>query len=180
MSARTYALRTTEPDRWSALLERCGRHDVYHTAAYHRLTEEHLGGQAIVFACQTAGTIVAMPMVLRQIAGPPGIGPGRLDLPEDARLCDVTSVHGYAGPVSSTPHPSQAAIESFGHHLLDSYREQGVVCAFSRLHPLIDGQEARKSVEVILAIYKSAESGRAITLPLKADPILKARKRDEH
>jgi predicted dehydrogenase len=33
--------------------------------------------------------------------------------------------------------------------------------------PLVDGEEGRKSVEIILAIYKSAQSGRAVTLPLK-------------
>lgn len=33
--------------------------------------------------------------------------------------------------------------------------------------PAIDGAEARKSVEIILAIYKSASSGRAVKLPLR-------------
>ena len=42
--------------------------------------------------------------------------------------------------------------------------------------PLVDGPEGRRSVEVILAIYKSAETGRAVQLPLKGDPVLKARK----
>ena len=42
--------------------------------------------------------------------------------------------------------------------------------------PLVDGPEARRSVELILAIYKSAESGRSVELPLKNDPVLKARK----
>jgi len=42
--------------------------------------------------------------------------------------------------------------------------------------PLVDGPEGRRSVEIILAIYKSAETGRAVELPLKADPALKARK----
>jgi len=42
--------------------------------------------------------------------------------------------------------------------------------------PLIDGHEGRRSVEIILAIYKAAESGRAVPLPLKSDPALKARK----
>jgi len=36
--------------------------------------------------------------------------------------------------------------------------------------PLVDGREGRKSVEMILAIYKSAWSGRRVTLPLKSDP----------
>lgn len=43
--------------------------------------------------------------------------------------------------------------------------------------PVIDGAEGRKSVEIILAIYKSAETGKSIQLPLTKDPILKARKR---
>ncbi len=35
--------------------------------------------------------------------------------------------------------------------------------------PLVDGGEGRKSVEIILAIYKAAETGRAVGLPLKGD-----------
>jgi len=42
--------------------------------------------------------------------------------------------------------------------------------------PLIDGHEGRRSVEIILGVYKSAESGKAVELPLKSDPALKARK----
>lgn len=33
--------------------------------------------------------------------------------------------------------------------------------------PLVDGEEGRKSVEIILAIYKAAASGRAVRLPVK-------------
>ncbi len=43
--------------------------------------------------------------------------------------------------------------------------------------PLIDGPEGRRSVEIILAIYKAAESGRTVTLPLTGDPKLQARRR---
>jgi predicted dehydrogenase len=42
--------------------------------------------------------------------------------------------------------------------------------------PLVDGHEGRRSVEVILGIYKAAETGRAVKLPLASDPVLKARK----
>ena len=42
--------------------------------------------------------------------------------------------------------------------------------------PSIDGHEGRKSVEIILAIYKAAETGRTIQLPLARDPTLRARK----
>ena len=42
--------------------------------------------------------------------------------------------------------------------------------------PSIDGHEGRRSVEIILGIYKAAETGRTIQLPLTRDPVLKARK----
>ncbi len=42
--------------------------------------------------------------------------------------------------------------------------------------PLIDGREGRRSVEIILAIYRAAETGRSVSLPLASDPPLKARK----
>ncbi len=41
--------------------------------------------------------------------------------------------------------------------------------------PSIDGREGRRAVEIILAIYKSAETGRPVALPLDRDPVLKAR-----
>ena len=42
--------------------------------------------------------------------------------------------------------------------------------------PSIDGLQGRRSVEIILAIYKAAETGKSIELPLKKDPVLKAKK----
>lgn len=43
--------------------------------------------------------------------------------------------------------------------------------------PLIDALEGRRSVELILAVYKAAETGKAVQLPLRRDPVLKARQR---
>ncbi|MCL6503975.1 MAG: Gfo/Idh/MocA family oxidoreductase [Pirellulales bacterium] len=67
-----------------------------------------------------------------------------------------------------------AAIGHHGHRLLfedvlRAIRKGGT--------PAIDGQEGRRSVEIILAIYKSAETGRPVSLPLKSDPKLLARSR---
>lgn len=36
--------------------------------------------------------------------------------------------------------------------------------------PLIDGEQGRKSIEIILAIYKSSWTGKRVQLPLKSDP----------
>lgn len=41
--------------------------------------------------------------------------------------------------------------------------------------PAVDGHEGRRSVEIILAIYKAAETGRSVSLPLTSDPKLKAK-----
>ena len=42
--------------------------------------------------------------------------------------------------------------------------------------PTIDGHEGRRSVEIILAIYQAAETGKKVALPLNNDPVLKSRK----
>jgi predicted dehydrogenase len=38
--------------------------------------------------------------------------------------------------------------------------------------PAVDGREGRKAVEIILAVYKSAQSAKVVKLPLKSDPVL--------
>ncbi|MGC4006951.1 MAG: Gfo/Idh/MocA family oxidoreductase [Pirellulales bacterium] len=42
--------------------------------------------------------------------------------------------------------------------------------------PAIDGHEGRRSIEIILAIYKAAESGKVVKLPLAGDPSFPGRK----
>jgi len=66
-----------------------------------------------------------------------------------------------------------AAIGHHGH----ARQFQNVVDAIRKgTPPAIDGPEGRRSVEIILAIYKAGETGRAVALPLASDPALKARK----
>ena len=38
--------------------------------------------------------------------------------------------------------------------------------------PAVDGHEGRKPIEIILAIYKSAQTGKLVKMPLKSDPKL--------
>jgi len=65
---------------------------------------------------------------------------------------------------------------AIGHHS-HARQFQDVLNAIRKgVKPLIDGQEGRRAVEIILAIYKSAETGGSIRLPLENDPALKARK----
>ncbi len=65
---------------------------------------------------------------------------------------------------------------AIGHHG-HTHQFQDVLKAIKKkTSPSVDGAEGRRSVEIILGIYKAAETGRAVTLPLKSDPVLKARK----
>jgi predicted dehydrogenase len=90
----------------------------------------------------------------------------RADAAVEKRMAERIST---AGGVSDP-----AAIGHHGHAL--QFRD--VLSAIREDRPCaIDGREGRRSVEIILAIYKAAETGRTVTLPLAADPVLKARKR---
>jgi predicted dehydrogenase len=62
-------------------------------------------------------------------------------------------------------------------HLAHAKQFANMVAAIKKQRePAIAGAEGRKAVELILAIYKAAESGKVIHLPLTADPTLHSRK----
>ena len=66
---------------------------------------------------------------------------------------------------------------AIGHHA-HTKQFQNVVQAIKKgTAPSVDGPEGRRSVEIILAFYKSAETGKAVKLPLAGDPVLKARRK---
>ena len=81
-----------------------------------------------------------------------------------AALADRTSSGGGASDPAAIGHAAHA------HQFKDVIKaiKQGS-------NPKIDGHEGRRSVEIILAIYKAAETGKRIQLPLARDPVLKSR-----
>jgi predicted dehydrogenase len=62
-----------------------------------------------------------------------------------------------------------AAIGHHGHQMLFADVLKAIETGGS---PLVDGREGRRSVEIILAIYEAAISGRRVSLPLEKDPQL--------
>ena len=83
-----------------------------------------------------------------------------------AQLADQTSHGGGASDPAAIGHAAHA------------YQFKDVIKAIKQGRaPNIDGHEGRRSVEIILAIYKSAETGKRIQLPLTKDPVLKSRSR---
>jgi predicted dehydrogenase len=84
------------------------------------------------------------------------------------RLAGKTESGGGASDPAAIGHQAHAALFKDFVHAITSGGQ-----------PLVDGIEGRRSVELILAVYKAAESGREVKLPLKSDPTLQARKRDD-
>ena len=80
--------------------------------------------------------------------------------PEDARIREDFAAKTKTGGGAADP----AAIGFEGHRrqFVDFIR-----AIETRTEPLVNGEEARKAVEIILAIYRSAQSGRPVNLPLK-------------
>jgi predicted dehydrogenase len=64
---------------------------------------------------------------------------------------------------------------AIGHHAHAKQFQDLVDAIRKHRRPAIDGSEGRRSVEIILAIYKSAQTGEAAKLPLKSDPVLAPR-----
>jgi UDP-N-acetyl-2-amino-2-deoxyglucuronate dehydrogenase len=87
---------------------------------------------------------------------------------EDKAIVDAMKQAKSTGGGASDP----AAI---GHHGHAAQFRDFVDAVRKNRPPAIDGREGRRSVEIILAIYKSAETGKAVRLPLASDPVLKAR-----
>ncbi len=69
--------------------------------------------------------------------------------------------------------------KAIGHHGHTRLFQDVLHAIKTNTKPAIDGREGRRSVEIILAIYKAAETGRAVKLPLAADPRLNARKNSQ-
>lgn len=66
---------------------------------------------------------------------------------------------------------------AIGHHGHTAQFRDVLEAIQQKRKPAIDGPEGRRSVEIILGVYKAAETGKAVKLPLKSDPVLAARKK---
>ncbi|GMV82027.1 MAG: hypothetical protein AMXMBFR7_32110 [Planctomycetota bacterium] len=85
--------------------------------------------------------------------------------PEDAKIREEFSPKPDAGGKTGASDPR--AISFVGHQ---KQFENFVGCLDGKEKLLVDGKEARKAVEVILAVYGSSLSGKAVKLPLKKTP----------
>ena len=91
---------------------------------------------------------------------------GRGDAAIQKKMAERISTAGGASDPSAIGHHGHT--EQF-RDVLEAIRENR--------NPAIDGHEGRRSVEIILGVYKAAETGKVVKLPLASDPVLAARKK---
>jgi hypothetical protein len=114
---------------WQSWTERC-RHDFYHTAAYHRYSESYGEGAAYLAVYGDRDRFLALPYLLRDI-----------DIAGISSGCagkDVTSVYGYAGPLVCGNAIDADFEREAWRAIYEIWRNQDVVSAFARLHPLLN------------------------------------------
>jgi hypothetical protein len=136
---------------WNDLIELVP-HDIYHTREYHMTSSLGLREcpacvqpqavsestqQYLLFSYQKNGMVFLFPYVLRTLEDILGY--------EGRSYFDVTSVYGYGGPLAS-PNVSQEFLNEAWCELLESWRERGVISAFTRFHPLLQNVRFAQSV----------------------------------
>lgn len=116
---------TIEDESWDEIISSSLQYDFYHTRSYHKLEVRNKQDKALLFVSRKEDTYIALPLIIRSIEGTP--------------YFDCTSVYGYCGPVSNMRHSdiSEENILKFQDDLNLYFKENNIIAAFSRLHPLI-------------------------------------------
>ena len=127
-------LTTNQREEWTRAVRLARQHDFYSLPEYHALAERRGEGEARLFVYEEAGYTISLPLIIRTLAGLPGIG-GRAN-----RWRDGTSVYGYSGPLYSHEDMPPTVIGGFQRALRAALQELQVVSVFSRLHPLLPTQ----------------------------------------
>jgi Acetyltransferase (GNAT) domain len=108
---------------WQDALQRAD-HDMYHVPDYVVLDAKLYGGEPRAFWYTEEGRHLLVPLIVR-------------DVP-DSELRDAISPYGYPGPVSDAGTGYSGFWDRACSAMVQTLREQGVVTAFIRLHPLLD------------------------------------------
>jgi len=133
--------------QWTELLKFFGYSDIYHTFEYASLESERIGGVANLIVVNMPTGIIGLPVIFRKI-------------PNESRYCDVTSVYGYSGVLTSTsltPEDFISGIKKIKAALI----ERDCVSFFNR-----------ESHFTAYRLPESIETGKVLAVDLMQDPEL--------
>ncbi len=153
------ALLRPEENAWDRWLEsvQC---DVFHTAGFHRYAAARLGEPYLaVIGDHSRG--LAWPYLLRPLVA--ATAPAH-------EVTDVTSVYGYPGPVAWGCSPGDPFLTRAWAEIIDVWRQQRVVSAFTRFHPLLGNAALLSGVSAPVGIGGPGvvEAGTTISIDLSA------------
>lgn len=138
-------LTVDDESRWAEVLDQIGRYDFCHLHSYSRLAERSGHGRARMFVYASGEHVLAFPLLLREIET--SAVEGTRETPHD-----VTSVYGYAGPISKRSDVPEDIASHFMGFVSDYFREHSVVSALSRMHPLLDQSSILDAVGEVVPV----------------------------
>jgi len=132
--------------QWHQYLSRAYAFDFYHSSQYHMLEKS---GDPLMFVYEHDADFVAIPFIKRPIEG--------------TDYFDLTSVYGYAGPVSNKEFTDDDAyfLANMQEAFLNFLDNERIVCLFSRLHPII------RQDNVVNRIGGLFPTGQTVTIDLE-------------
>lgn len=125
---------------WSQILQKSDTYDFYHTAFYHSLDEE---GEGVMLYATNENDFIALPLIIRKI--------------DRTIYSDATSVYGYCGPIASKEikEVDNDLLEFLKNEIRRYFKENNIIAAFSRLHPLIEQSDFFKDFGEVIELNKT-------------------------
>ena len=134
---------------WDSFLDKVDYHDFYHTYDYHELSVKN-DEEFILITYAENDTLLGLPFIVRQIP--------------NSIYKDITSVYGYAGPVSKNFN-EHFDNQKFSDALNTCLQNQNIVSVFSRLNPFINSQH-----NILEGIGDTKHVGKIVNIDL-TDPL---------
>lgn len=111
-------------NEWDQWLAKMDQFDFYHSYDYHYVLQ-NTDEKPLLIAYEQDGTFIGLPVIKRQL---------------ENGFYDLTSIHGYLGPVYKNLH-SDFDNEKFTQDLTDFFQKEKVVTVFSKLNPYLPKQK---------------------------------------
>lgn len=146
MSVSNFEIITNRKE-WQKLLTDIKYYDFYHTYEYHSLSKLE-GENPIMIKFEIDNMLILFPFLLRRIF--------------DTDYYDITSVYGYAGPISNVNENfnNRVFVKKFNEYL----NEKKIISVFTRLNPFIPNQE-----KILSNLGKTISLNKVVNIDLTND-----------
>jgi lipid II:glycine glycyltransferase (peptidoglycan interpeptide bridge formation enzyme) len=138
----------TNKNDWNEFLKEVNDYDFYHTYDYHELSINK-NEDFFLLKYTENDIIIGLPLIIRKI--------------EKTDLFDITSVYGYAGPISINV-TDEFDNSIFKKALFNFLKENNIVSVFNRLNPFIQFQK-----NILCSLGECMKSGDIVNIDITND-----------